>query len=414
MNAFFLIIALSIGAGALLKASGIPFYFILPIMAASILIKRREIALIALFIPVGAFLSLRENLQGLECVGKISSSRNDTAVVRIQSVWNGKEWQKITGNGIAKLRRIEGSKIYCKKIYFRPQKYPEFFLKDCVTFPLKESLFDRLKVKIWKLSKKMSANRSLTMKMIISSSPKEAQKSGISHIFAVSGFHTALYFSIVFTIISGFSANMWFSYPLSLFITFLLIIPSGPSPSALRAFIMLFLWSLSKLIDYPVSKYNILGLSATISLFQNPLQILSPSFLMSHAGTLGILLSLEKSRNWWEPPIWAYLFSLPFSILFFRKVHLFAIVASFLITPLTPIYLLAGSSALLLALVGFSKLCIFILNSLTLIELPLKTLLTWFSTLPSINLSPLSSFVLSFIMICLISAVWWKRSSEIL
>ncbi len=410
MNAFFLVASLGIVLGMLLNAFGIPFFLSFITLPVGIFVRRVEIRYFLIFTFAGVLLSMRFVASDGEVVGKIESFRDGKAVVTSMKFWTHGAWKWLPGKGYAKLQGLEGAKVYCKSFVLR-NSYPEYLLKDCVTFALKESFIEKLKLKVWKSVRGFKETGTLTSKIITSSSPEKALKAGISHIFAVSGFHTALYFFIAYLIVSAIFTSLFITYPLALLLTFILIIPSGPSPSAVRAFTMLLVWSFSKIVDYPISKYNILGIAAFFSLVSDPYAVLSPSFVLSYAATFGIIFSIENGGKWWEIPIWAYLFSLPFSLLYFEKISLLAVVASSLIAPIMPLYLLGGSSAFLLHMCGLKNFSGLLIKGIGFLEVPLRFVLDLFSKLPPLELPSYLSWVVSFVLVWVISVYWLRRSS---
>jgi competence protein ComEC len=72
---------------------------------------------------------------------------------------------------------------------------------------------------------------------------------------------------------------------------------TGPSPSALRAALMLAVWNFFKLIDYPIEPLNVLGFVATLNLLFEPYILLSPSFLMSYSAATTLVAAQDWLKN---------------------------------------------------------------------------------------------------------------------
>ena len=115
-------------------------------------------------------------------------------------------------------------------------------------------------------------------------------QTGTLHLFAISGLHIGVIAFALFTLLR------WFKLPriantctgLSLLLLYVLII--GASPSALRAFLMIFfLWGAYSFKRRP-APFSALVASALCVLLINPLQLWSPGFQLSYSVVTGILL----------------------------------------------------------------------------------------------------------------------------
>lgn len=116
------------------------------------------------------------------------------------------------------------------------------------------------------------------------------RNAGISHIFAVSGLHVSLLYLLLRWVFS----LMLFDRKLNMLFTIiflgLYVVSTGPAISAVRAFLVLFLYTFFSIIDYKQSSLNILGLAGIIMLVVSPMIIVSVSFQLSFLATSGILL----------------------------------------------------------------------------------------------------------------------------
>lgn len=111
---------------------------------------------------------------------------------------------------------------------------------------------------------------------------------GISHILAVSGFNIAIiyYFSIL--ILKGISARK--RYIITLIICFIYTFFGGFQPSITRAFIMILIATLGKIINRNYDILNGITLTVIIMLIINSFYIYNMGFLLSFAATYGIIV----------------------------------------------------------------------------------------------------------------------------
>ncbi len=408
MNAFFLVGSLFLSIGALLKTIGLPLSVLLGAASFLLFSKRKELIVAAAFLMIGAILSLRPSAHG-EVLGMVNSLKGDIAVVKNIKVWDGDGWRRIPGNGYAKLN--SGGRVYCTNIEFKENRYPEYKLSECHAFPLDSNPFYRLKLYIWKKRRNIENINTLTAKMLTSTSDEIARKAGVSHIFAVSGFHIGIYFTLALILVSSFTSNMFIVYPLSLLVTFMLALQSGPSPSAIRALIFITVWVIFKLIDYPISILNVLGIAALISLLEDVYIVFSPSFLMSYSATFGILISLKNKEKWYMVPFWAYLYSLPFSALFFNKINFLSPIISLVVSPYISLLVFSGAVFSFLNILGFENFSKILFCGLKPFEFPIIKLFQVVSKFPSVELTSVYSVMLSFLLAVVMAWLTQKRLS---
>ncbi len=408
MRAPFLIAALSMAIGTLLSVMGGSLWILLVPFAVLIPLRPKVAALWA-FSLLGFLLSIREVPDGIEVLGKVSSTHGERAVVSEMMVWSGEKWVKLRGRGEAR-GVVPGRRVYCEGVDLRP-KYPEYSLKKCWDFPVDQDLIGRWKERAFKVREKFKGSRSVSVDMAISNPRREAKEAGLSHLFAFSGFHTGILFFMILSVVSYVFPSMFLSQPISLLILFLLVQVSGPSPSAIRAFSMLLIHTFSRLVDYPLSVYNILGLSAFFSMMLDPWIILSPSFSLSYAATLGVLVALEKREGrWWRVPVFAYLFSLPVQVIFFGSVNLFSPILSIALAPLASLAVALGEIVVILGFMGLWRMAELVAKGLWPLDWVLQEVMKLAVHLPKVRI-PASLVVISFALVWIVSEL--RRSSEI-
>ena len=117
----------------------------------------------------------------------------------------------------------------------------------------------------------------------------EFRKVGLGHILAISGFHFAIIAAILgFILKKIFSTEMALVYLIGILTLYFLYL--GPSPSILRAYIMITLYLFCTLINRRVEVLNLLGAALFIEILHDPYTITHAGFQLSFLATLGILL----------------------------------------------------------------------------------------------------------------------------
>ncbi|TYB95718.1 MAG: ComEC/Rec2 family competence protein [Kosmotoga sp.] len=116
---------------------------------------------------------------------------------------------------------------------------------------------------------------------------------GISHIFAVSGLHVSLLYLLLRWILSLLLIDRKLNMIITIGALGFYVLSTGPAVSALRAFLVLLLYTLFSVIDYKQSTFNVLGLAGIIMLVVSPMIIVSVSFQLSFLATSGILLMVN-------------------------------------------------------------------------------------------------------------------------
>lgn len=144
--------------------------------------------------------------------------------------------------------------------------------------------------------------------------------SGVAHLFAVSGFHLALWTSLI----SGLMTQYFRKYRrtsaiLSILFILFFIALTGFSKSVIRAGIMLIIMHFGKIIKYKSDSINSLFTALTVILIANPFAASSISLQMSFLSTLGIvsfsqhvISTLQKFREKLPKSIF-YIFSFIFT-----------------------------------------------------------------------------------------------------
>ena len=118
--------------------------------------------------------------------------------------------------------------------------------------------------------------------------------SGISHIFAVSGMHLAIWTGLFFLIFKQRSYSQFLpNFFASVFVLFYCAF-TGFSPSVMRSGIMLLTVFAGRIIRKAGDSLNSLGLAATALLIYEPFLIGNVSFLLSFIATIAVVTTTEK------------------------------------------------------------------------------------------------------------------------
>jgi len=127
-------------------------------------------------------------------------------------------------------------------------------------------------------------------------SKQEYMKSGVIHIFAISGLHVGMLALNLFILFFFLPYKIRYSIVCS--ILFLYILVTGMQPSAIRAFLMILIWSIHRIHLRNISPLNTLFIAASISLIFNPMNIYSVGFHYSFTVTTFLLISWKSAQEY--------------------------------------------------------------------------------------------------------------------
>ncbi|MCF7853245.1 MAG: competence protein ComEC family protein [Candidatus Pacebacteria bacterium] len=106
-------------------------------------------------------------------------------------------------------------------------------------------------------------------------------RSGAVHVFAISGLHVGIVSVALLTVLKCSRVPYRWRYVLLPVVLALYVMATGGAPSALRAWIMIAVWSFAKALLRPVTPVNAIGLAALLLLTINPLNVFRPGFQFS-------------------------------------------------------------------------------------------------------------------------------------
>lgn len=191
--------------------------------------------------------------------------------------------------------------------------------------------------------------------------------SGVSHIFAVSGMHLAIWSGVIFLILRKRArVKLLGNIIASLFVVFYCIF-TGLSPSVLRAGIMLLIVYMAALLRKRADPLNSLGIAASLLLLYKPFLAGNVSFLLSFFATfalVGVVPALLPERNPRSSgnkfrkrlfntgtavliSLTVIFITLPVSTYFFGYVTILSPAASLLCTPIAEAVMITGAASLL-------------------------------------------------------------------
>ncbi len=217
-------------------------------------------------------------------------------------------------------------------------------------------------------------------------------RSGISYLFVVSGFHFFLTFFIFSYALSFFKIKSKFAIFLKILFLILFYMICATGPSSFRAFLMLFLYQLFKLFDYPVSSLNVIGLSGLIILLNDPAIALNAGFQMTFGAVIGILLlnKLLKNKNKILrkfTPLGSLLFIIPITAFHFKRIPLLSVPIGLILSiTLIPLIMICMLISLLFYAIQLQFLATFLLKGLN----PLLNLARGITDFLSKNLGTIS------------------------
>ncbi len=350
-----------------------------------ILIKETNLRIYTFSIILGMLLSLGPNLQGnVEIVGFITVSKASYSIATNVKIYDNGKWKNLRHDLKIISEKLEaGKEFYATGLISTTFSYPRYVLKPsfCASSPHTTRGY-------WKILAFLQSWKSKQQRFIKMSLPKYAKtvnglvfsdgnfdlsesrkvmESGLGHLFAVSGLHVGIVYAAFEILISFFTYKFYLRRSLSSLFALLFALSTGPTPSALRASLMLLTWNFFKIIDYPIEPLNVLGLVGTLNIIFEPYSVLSLSFLMSYSAT-GVILFFSNNLN--KLPV--ILKSVLISLLAFLGVAPFLSVTSVvnLLSPLlgtaaivfvTPL-LWGICGSFLLNSIGFTRLAFFIMK----------------------------------------------------
>ncbi len=173
---------------------------------------------------------------------------------------------------------------------------------------------------------------------------------GIAHLFAASGLHLALFFSLIYLPLKFLSLERT-GYILALIASFFFLYILDFNLSLLRAFLFVFIYFILRALDIRTGSLFVLLNSAILSELIFPGGIFSASFILSYGVTAAILFSFASWKKYipqrW--PDWlkdhtaitlsAFTGSIFFSWFFFAQANPLSFIYNFILVPISSLHL---------------------------------------------------------------------------
>lgn len=126
------------------------------------------------------------------------------------------------------------------------------------------------------------------------------QRSGITHVLAISGQHVAILAAMIYFVLRGFAVPIRICVPITLALIWLYILVAGAPPSAIRAGVVATLVLAARFFGLQVSPLHFMTTMLAAVLAYNPMLIYSTGFQLSVAAVFGILLLRKPLKSFVE------------------------------------------------------------------------------------------------------------------
>lgn len=121
-------------------------------------------------------------------------------------------------------------------------------------------------------------------------------RSGTVHVLAISGLNIAILYTLLLPSLSALRLPLYGQYFLSPVLLLIYVVAAGAPPSAVRAWIMLTVWSVGKGLRLPVVPVNSVLFAALLLLVVNPYYIFDSGFQFSFAVVLCLVEGWRKGH----------------------------------------------------------------------------------------------------------------------
>ena len=207
-------------------------------------------------------------------------------------------------------------------------------------------VFEKIESKIGERKAALITSVSFGYKSELNEDHKELMKNlGISHAISISGLHLVLVYSVLRRLLG---------VKLSLMLALVYVLFSGASAPAVRAYIMIVILNLGKIVRRNYNPVAALSLAGIILILIKPYYIYNLGFVLSFLATLGIILfnkSLNKKlyklpsyiRNTVAISLSAQILTFPIIILYFNEVSLNFIFGNIIVIPFINILVVLGN-----------------------------------------------------------------------
>lgn len=312
MKYFWLIVFIGISTGVLAA----PVFSMILFFGMLLLFKSKVASVYAISVMIGFVIALPKiDSRQVELVGLVVAKRSNYVTVTGVKVYSADRWRTLNHQVKIKTKDLNvGEQIYAYGTLSSSLTYPRYKLEPVFCAGLTEvvrgfskilATLQRFKEQSKKFVQDTLGDLGKTVNGLLFSEAEydkaeslQLRRSGLAHLFAVSGLHVGLIYVFSDILVSFFTYRSLFRRLINCSIALLFALSTGPTASALRAALMLIVWNIFKIVDYPVESLNVLGFVGTVNLLIEPYSILSPSFLMSYSATSAILIVQERIKKY--------------------------------------------------------------------------------------------------------------------
>jgi len=165
------------------------------------------------------------------------------------------------------------------------------------------------------------------------------QKSGISHLFAISGMHISLFSMMLFKLLTLFKLNEKKRFLIVIIFLWFYAFLTGFLASILRALVFMMFLNLNKLYELKLSNIKCLFLTVLLILFVSPFMIYDLGFQYSSLTVFGLLLHSDFIKGnyiirLFKTSIIAFIYSMPLTIYNFYEINLLSPIINIIFVPL--------------------------------------------------------------------------------
>ncbi|MGQ9856885.1 MAG: ComEC/Rec2 family competence protein [Fervidobacterium sp.] len=369
---------------------------------------RVGLALLIFFVTNIAFVGNAPlSTDSTEFVGVVKSVQNNSSVLKL-SYFDGVKWRNLGFDVLLYNEEKIDTIVYFKGELRRRNSYPFYYAKP--TYLATATNYDSLKYRIYN---HFEAFRSFVSKVnpfyenLFGSSARDEDfiKSGLYHIFCVSGMHVSLLYLFTFSIIKVTTYRKALRITLSILFPTIFVIGSGMNLPAIRALTMLILSSFFRLTDYRTSPINIVSIVGTAMIITNPEIVYSLSFYMTFFATVGVLICDNKFLT----NIGGFLGSTPYVSLI-NPVNPFSILGTIIVSIPVQVIMFGLTISYLLFTLKIYYLSRFILYALQPFAWFTKTTAQILAKMPSIPQHPSMTIAFAITYVIFIAIVTEKKN----